>query len=99
MAPFRRPLRRALRWDGVAPVAADGTPMAPEALAAYLATAGHEPQRAGGHAVDVVAARAAGTTVADYAAAGATWLVDSTWPEGDWMTELRQRVRSGPPTA
>jgi alkanesulfonate monooxygenase SsuD/methylene tetrahydromethanopterin reductase-like flavin-dependent oxidoreductase (luciferase family) len=108
MAPYRRPLRRASRWDGVAPISADGTPMRPEDLAAYLATewpsakatgAALGEARAGGGRADVVTARAPDTSVADYAAAGATWLVESTWPEGDWLLELRQRVRAGPPTA
>jgi hypothetical protein len=33
---------------------------------------------------------------AEYADAGATWLVESPRPEGDWVEELRRRLRRGP---
>jgi len=33
----------------------------------------------------------------EYADAGATWLVESAWPEGDWLDDLAGRVRAGPP--
>jgi alkanesulfonate monooxygenase SsuD/methylene tetrahydromethanopterin reductase-like flavin-dependent oxidoreductase (luciferase family) len=90
MAPFRRPLQRAARWDGVVPIDATGEPLTPEALRAYLAPLA----RPAGY--EVVVARAEGATAAEYAAAGVTWLVDSTWPVGDWFGELRRRVLAGP---
>jgi alkanesulfonate monooxygenase SsuD/methylene tetrahydromethanopterin reductase-like flavin-dependent oxidoreductase (luciferase family) len=97
MAPHRRSLRRALRWDGVAPISADGTPLGPEQLAAYLETEAPGGLAARTPVPDLVTGRAEGASVADYAAVGVTWLVDSTWPWGDWFTELRARVLAGPP--
>lgn len=91
MAPFHRPLTRAARWDGVVPISSTGEPMGPDELATYLADHLRPP------GYDVVASRASATSVEDYHAAGATWLVDSVWPEGDWYEDLRGRVLAGPP--
>jgi hypothetical protein len=33
---------------------------------------------------------------ADYAAVGATWLVDGVWPTGDWVDDLRGRIKAAP---
>jgi len=32
----------------------------------------------------------------EYADAGATWLVESTWPVGDWVKEFHARIRRNP---
>ena len=45
---------------------------------------------------DVVSPWEPGHTRAEYADAGATWLVVSTWPIDDWVGEFRARVRAGP---
>ncbi|MCU1426759.1 MAG: class flavin-dependent oxidoreductase [Actinomycetia bacterium] len=90
MQPFRRPLARALRWDGIAPIGNDGGPLTPDALADYLRGVALP---AG---FDVVAGRLAGYSVADYEQAGATWLVESRWPDGDWFDELTLAAREGP---
>lgn len=89
VAPHRRPLARAVRWDGVVPLGPDA-PLAPADLAAYLSEVEHHP------AWEVVAARAPGVGADEYADAGATWVVDGTWPGDGWVDELRERVRRGP---
>lgn len=89
VVPNQRPLRRAERFDGVAPIARGD--LLPQALADYLALG--EPRREGW---DVVASWAAGVPAREYTDAGATWLVESTWPRGDWVEEFHARIRSGP---
>lgn len=90
VSPHRRPLERALRWDGVAPLGPAVGPITPAELAAYLDGI----DRPGGW--DVVATWSPGVPVDEYADAGATWLVDGAWPEGDWVDDLRNRIRTGP---
>lgn len=89
VAPHRRPLARARRWDGVVPLVAFEPP-SPDELTSYLdgveAPAGW----------DVVAMWAPGVPADEYASAGATWLVEGCWPVGDWVTELRARIGAGP---
>jgi alkanesulfonate monooxygenase SsuD/methylene tetrahydromethanopterin reductase-like flavin-dependent oxidoreductase (luciferase family) len=89
VAPHRRPLARARRWDGVVPIGSEG-PLTPADLARYLDGV----ERPEGW--DVVAEWAPGAGADEYADAGATWLVESTWPSGDWVRELSDRVRRGP---
>jgi hypothetical protein len=91
MAPYGRPLRRALRYDAVVPIAADGGPITPDALATYL-----EPVElpAG---FDVVATAFDDTPPREYEEAGATWLVYSRWPADEWLDELLGLARAGPP--
>ena len=57
MSPLRRPLARAARFDGVVPIASDGGPLAPDALAAYLEPMERPP------GFDVVCGRVAGPVV------------------------------------
>lgn len=93
VVPNRRPLERALRWDGVAPIGRKDDPLTPDALAAYLDSI--EGGRAAGW--DVVTEGVPGHGGKEYADAGATWLVESAWPADDqWVDELRDRVRAGP---
>ncbi|AXH95425.1 LLM class flavin-dependent oxidoreductase [Ornithinimicrobium avium] len=92
VAPNRRPLARARRWDGVVPNGKDGD-LTPEELTAYLSLDG-EPTRQGW---DVVAHRAPGTAAADYAEVGATWLIESVSPTRDgWEREVGSIVGDGP---
>lgn len=92
VAPHRRPLARAARWDGVVPLGLPNGFQTPAEVTAYLAGV----ERPAGW--DVVAARAPGVPADEYAAAGVTWLIDSTWPQGDWVDEFAARIRRGPET-
>jgi alkanesulfonate monooxygenase SsuD/methylene tetrahydromethanopterin reductase-like flavin-dependent oxidoreductase (luciferase family) len=88
--PNRRPLERARRWDGIAPLGADGSPLTPDVLAEVLAATGRR------DGWDVVAAAAPGVAPGAYADVGATWLVESRWPEGRWFEELLALAHAGP---
>ena len=91
VAPHRRPLARAARWDGVVPLGPEGL-LTPAALADYLGGVGERPE-----GWDVVAARVPGAGADEYADAGVTWLVEGTWPDGDWVADLSATIRGGPP--
>jgi alkanesulfonate monooxygenase SsuD/methylene tetrahydromethanopterin reductase-like flavin-dependent oxidoreductase (luciferase family) len=89
IAPYRRPLARAVRWDGVVPLASMQPPT-PAELADYLDGVDGPP------GWDVVVMWAPGVPAGEYESAGATWLVEGCWPEGDWVTGLRARILQGP---
>lgn len=92
VAPHRRPLARARRWDGVVPIGR-GDALLPQALADYLALDG-APTSDGW---DVVVSPAPGVPAQEYADAGATWLIESAWPRTDgWEDGLDEVVRGGP---
>jgi alkanesulfonate monooxygenase SsuD/methylene tetrahydromethanopterin reductase-like flavin-dependent oxidoreductase (luciferase family) len=88
-SPHRRPLERAIRWDGFVPLSADGA-LTPDQVADYLDGVERSP------AWDVVAVHLAGIPAHDYEQAGVTWLVEGIDPEGDWIDELRASIRRGP---
>jgi len=54
-------------------------------------------RRRGAAGGDVLAEWAPGVPTAEYEAVGATWVIDATWPDGDWLPEFGDRVRRGPP--
>jgi alkanesulfonate monooxygenase SsuD/methylene tetrahydromethanopterin reductase-like flavin-dependent oxidoreductase (luciferase family) len=88
VAPHTRPLERARRWDGFVPIADDF--LTPDQLASYVGPHPHDDW-------DLVAQWPDGTSPDEYAAAGATWLVRSVWPEeAGWRDELEALV-SAPP--
>jgi alkanesulfonate monooxygenase SsuD/methylene tetrahydromethanopterin reductase-like flavin-dependent oxidoreductase (luciferase family) len=87
VAPHRRPLARARRWDGFIPIADEH--LTPDELAAYVGER-ETPSW------DVVAQWRHGVPAEEFADAGATWLIESTWPFDDWVEELAARVRAGP---
>jgi len=90
VSPHRQPLARAQRWDGVVPLSPELGTITPEQLDTYLAGV----ERPAGW--DVVATWAPGVPVDEYESVGATWVVDGAWPQGDWVDDLRARIRSGP---
>jgi hypothetical protein len=85
-------MRRAQRWDGIVPLTPHGEPLTPDGLREVLAYTGTR------DGWDVVATGAPGVPVAGYAEAGATWYVESTWPEGEWYADLRTQINAGPPS-
>jgi alkanesulfonate monooxygenase SsuD/methylene tetrahydromethanopterin reductase-like flavin-dependent oxidoreductase (luciferase family) len=86
--PSTRPLERAKRWDGYAPLLPET--LDPAGIAAYV---GSHPR----DDWDLVVPWWQTGTVEEYAAAGVTWLVRSVWPtEEGWRDELEQLV-SAPP--
>lgn len=92
VAPHRRPLARARRWDGIVPIGS-GEHLTPEGLAAYLALDGEQAREGW----DVVVHHRQGVPPGEYADAGATWLVRSVFPAVDgWEEELDDLVRSAP---
>jgi alkanesulfonate monooxygenase SsuD/methylene tetrahydromethanopterin reductase-like flavin-dependent oxidoreductase (luciferase family) len=90
VAPHRRPLARAVRWDGVVPIGLPEGVMRPDAISSYLQGVPRP------ESWDVVAPWCPGVAPDDYAAVGVTWLIESTWPEDDWVTDFRTRIRNGP---
>lgn len=94
MSGAARPRRRALAWDGIAPVSGDGSPLTPERLAELVADVRRLGTPRPGW--DVVAPWADGHEASDYEAAGATWLMESRWPVGDWVGELAELAAAGP---
>ena len=87
VAPNRQPLERARRWDGYVPI---GDGLEPDALAALVGP----PPRDGW---DLVVPWADGVPAQEYADAGVTWLVMSTWPKDEgWVDELRDLAGNPP---
>jgi alkanesulfonate monooxygenase SsuD/methylene tetrahydromethanopterin reductase-like flavin-dependent oxidoreductase (luciferase family) len=86
--PSTRPLARAKRWDGYAPLLPET--LTPPEIAAYVG----DPPRDGW---DLVVPWWETGTVEEYAAAGVTWLMQSTWPHDEgWQDEIEALV-SAPP--
>jgi alkanesulfonate monooxygenase SsuD/methylene tetrahydromethanopterin reductase-like flavin-dependent oxidoreductase (luciferase family) len=89
VAPNRRPLERARRWDGYVPI---GDGLEPSALADFVGA----PPREGW---DLVVPWADGVPAQEYADAGVTWLVRSARPQDEgWVEELRE-LAGRPPAA
>jgi alkanesulfonate monooxygenase SsuD/methylene tetrahydromethanopterin reductase-like flavin-dependent oxidoreductase (luciferase family) len=100
--PGTRPFRRAARWDGIFPIGRTGT-LSPDdirRMRSYI-----DDYRTATTPFDVVfggraheletAARSA--HVAEYAAAGVTWWLESVWA-GVELTEVRSIIAQGPPS-
>lgn len=91
--PYRKPLDRARRWDGVVcNVKLDGDllPLRPDELAAYADDLLVDPER------DVVTNRHPEHEPAEYASLGVDWLLESAWPGGSWLADLRSTIGLGP---
>ncbi|MBA2635023.1 MAG: LLM class flavin-dependent oxidoreductase [Chloroflexi bacterium] len=97
--PNRAPLRRAARWDGIFPEHAGGTRLSPPELTELLRYVRQHRERA--DQFDAIVAGRSGeladTELAAYAAAGATWWLESIAPD-DPLTAVRERISAGPPT-
>jgi alkanesulfonate monooxygenase SsuD/methylene tetrahydromethanopterin reductase-like flavin-dependent oxidoreductase (luciferase family) len=89
--PNPRPLRRAARYEGVFPIGSDGGPIGLDELRRVA--------EAVPPGIDVVGSWMPGGFVADYADAGVTWLVDSRWPDEQWLEELEESAARDPRTA
>ena len=111
--PHKAPLRRAARWDGMAPITW-GRELLPEELAEAVSYVRRHRDSAA--AFDVVVSGGTGpgsvdvTRLAAYAAAGATWWLEdiSPWrfgadPEAQWSDRdtaaIERRVADGPPVS
>jgi alkanesulfonate monooxygenase SsuD/methylene tetrahydromethanopterin reductase-like flavin-dependent oxidoreductase (luciferase family) len=82
---------RARRWQGIVPISAAGAPLAPSDIAEIVTALGPVPD-----GFDVVAASWPEYSAADYERAGATWLIESRWPDEDWFAELEEAAARGP---
>ncbi|HXD66068.1 MAG TPA: LLM class flavin-dependent oxidoreductase [Solirubrobacteraceae bacterium] len=86
--PNRRPVRRAVRWDGLFPIEMPG----PEALAELA----HETAQArGGEPFDLVAEIAPGEDPGPWAQAGATWVLTG-FGRQPRLAEVREAIAAGP---
>jgi alkanesulfonate monooxygenase SsuD/methylene tetrahydromethanopterin reductase-like flavin-dependent oxidoreductase (luciferase family) len=99
--PGIRPFRRAARWDGIFPTGRNGalSPNDIRDMRAYIdsyrtATTPFEIVF-GGRAHELAAAER-GAHVANYAAAGVTWWLESVWP-GVALSEVQSIIHHGPP--
>jgi alkanesulfonate monooxygenase SsuD/methylene tetrahydromethanopterin reductase-like flavin-dependent oxidoreductase (luciferase family) len=88
--PNRRPLRRAARWDGLFPVDLPG----PDALAELVADV-EEMRKNGAAPFDLVVTNPAGTDLAPWAAAGATWCLTG-FGHSPTEAEVRAAIGEGP---
>jgi alkanesulfonate monooxygenase SsuD/methylene tetrahydromethanopterin reductase-like flavin-dependent oxidoreductase (luciferase family) len=100
--PARAGIRRAGRWNGVAPIFSDGEdfrPVTPDELAAIVGEIGR--RREGGDRFDVVVWVVAPDAErrAAYEQAGATWLIDGPAPGADWLDDAIAIATEGPPDA
>jgi alkanesulfonate monooxygenase SsuD/methylene tetrahydromethanopterin reductase-like flavin-dependent oxidoreductase (luciferase family) len=100
MLPFRRPLARAARYDGVVPIKTGGDGVAfvtPDDVASILAEIATRRESMDGFDVVVNAGPPPAASPDEFAAAGATWWMVSMGHFPGWFDELRGIVRDGPP--
>ena len=91
--PYRKPLERARRWDGVVcnvKVDGDLLPLRPDELRSYVGDLLDDPGR------DVVSNRHPDHEPYEYEILGVDWLIDSAWPEDQWLASLRTAISLGP---
>jgi alkanesulfonate monooxygenase SsuD/methylene tetrahydromethanopterin reductase-like flavin-dependent oxidoreductase (luciferase family) len=97
--PARAGVRRAARWDGIAPVyatAEEFRPASPDEVAAIVTEIGATRDLAGFDVVVWAVAPDADRRAA-YRDAGATWLVEGPAPGDDWLDDARSIATQGPP--
>jgi alkanesulfonate monooxygenase SsuD/methylene tetrahydromethanopterin reductase-like flavin-dependent oxidoreductase (luciferase family) len=88
--PNRRPVRRAIRWDGLFPIDLPG----PEGLA-ELAAEVRQARGGSDRPFDLVVEVPPGTAVHAWEAAGATWVLTSIEPQPP-EPEIREVIEAGP---
>jgi alkanesulfonate monooxygenase SsuD/methylene tetrahydromethanopterin reductase-like flavin-dependent oxidoreductase (luciferase family) len=88
--PNRRPVRRAVRWDGLFPIDLPG----PEGLA-ELAEEVQQARAGSDRPFDLVVEVPPGTDVHVWEAAGATWVLTSIEPQPP-EPEIREVIEAGP---
>jgi hypothetical protein len=88
--PNRRPVRRAIRWDGLFPIDLPG----PEGLA-ELAEEVQQARAGSDDPFDLVVEVPAGGDVHVWEAAGATWVLTSIEPQPS-EPEIREVIEAGP---
>ena len=93
--PRSAPIDRALRWDGYAPIKQDLSPTTAADVSAMVARLDLRSRPN----FDLVVYANDDEDVAAYAAAGATWYIDSPAPDGMSLSGMRRRAAAGPPPA
>ncbi len=93
--PRSASIDRALRWDGYAPIKHDLSPTTAADVAAMAARL-DLPSRP---SFDLVVYANDDEDVAAYAAAGATWYIDSPAPDAMSLPSMHRRAIAGPPRA
>jgi alkanesulfonate monooxygenase SsuD/methylene tetrahydromethanopterin reductase-like flavin-dependent oxidoreductase (luciferase family) len=97
--PARAGVRRAARWDGIAPVdatAEEFRPATPEEVAGIVAEVGAT-RPIDGFDVVVFALAPDEALRREYADAGATWLIEGPAPGEDWLDDAMSIATAGPP--
>lgn len=91
--PYRRPMERALRWDGYFPLdfRAEEAALTADALAKVVE------QLDAPDGFDIVTLLTPSLEPADLARAGATWLIDGPSEDDKDFVELERRIKAGPP--
>ena len=97
--PHRRPLRRAARWDGVAPIRVGERglePVTPDDVREMLAIV--RELRDTDEPFDVLMWVISATTAStsEYEAAGVTWIIESASGEAGWLDDVRGVIDDGP---
>jgi alkanesulfonate monooxygenase SsuD/methylene tetrahydromethanopterin reductase-like flavin-dependent oxidoreductase (luciferase family) len=97
--PARAGVRRAARWDGVAPIYSAGAELRPVTTEELSAIVAEIAQVRGDDPFDVVVWTVATDAAerASYADAGATWLIDGPAPGAGWLDDAMDIATGGPP--
>lgn len=101
--PFKRPLRRATRWDGVLPRQWNAGPITPDVIREIKAII--QEYRETDTPFDII--KYGGTEgkdpnhdralVTKYADAGATWWIDEVYSGRGTLNKIKKRIAAGPP--
>lgn len=89
--PHRRPVRRALRWDGLFPIRLPG----PEALAELAEEIRSGEEEAPAESFDLVVEVDQGKAVGPWVEAGATWVL-TAFGRQPRLDEVREAIAAGP---